>query len=51
LALDGPMAWDGILPFWVKNITIAVRIAVMGVVIGQTIRRQRALDLDSKVIA
>jgi hypothetical protein len=34
LALDGPMAWDGLLPFWVKNITIAVWIVVMGVVIG-----------------
>jgi hypothetical protein len=42
LALGGPMAWDGLLTFWVKNIAIAVWIAVMGVVIGQTIRRQRA---------
>jgi hypothetical protein len=44
LALDGPMAWNGLLPFWVKNISIAVWIAVMGVVIGQTLRRQRAED-------
>lgn len=51
LALDGPMAWDGLLPFWVKNITIAVWIAVTGVVIGQIIRRQRLEDLDNKVIA
>jgi hypothetical protein len=41
LALGGPMAWDGLLPFWVKNIAIAVWIVVMGVVIGQTIWRQR----------
>jgi hypothetical protein len=51
LALDGPMAWDGLLPFWVKNITIAVWIAVMGVVIGQNIRRQRLEDLEDKVVA
>jgi hypothetical protein len=44
LALDGLMAWNGLLPFWVKNITIAIWIVVMGVVIGQTIRRQRAED-------
>jgi hypothetical protein len=45
LALGGPMAWDGLLPFWVKNIAIAVWIAVMGVVIGQAIRRQRIEDV------
>ncbi|OBA76296.1 hypothetical protein A5641_22350 [Mycobacterium sp. 1554424.7] len=44
LALDGPMAWNGLLPFWLKNISIVVWIAVMGVVIGQTLRRQRAED-------
>jgi hypothetical protein len=42
LALDGPFAWDGVLSFWVKNIAIAVWIVVMGVVLGQTIRRRRA---------
>lgn len=51
LALDGPMAWDGLLPFWVKNIAIGVWIVVMGVVIGQTIRRQRAEDLVGTVAA
>ena len=44
LALGGPMAWDGFLPFWVKNINIAVWIAVMGVVVGQAIRRRRVED-------
>jgi hypothetical protein len=44
LALAGPMAWDGLLPFWIKNIAIAIWIVVMGVVIGQAIRRQRAED-------
>jgi hypothetical protein len=42
VAFTGPFAWDGVLSFWVKNIAIAVWIAVMGVVLGQTIRRQRA---------
>src|SRR5262249_21464727 len=42
LALRGPMAWDGLLPFWVKNSSIALWIVVMGVVLGQAIRRQRA---------
>jgi hypothetical protein len=36
------MAWNGLLPFWVKNIAIATWIIVMGLVLGQTIRRQRA---------
>ncbi|BBY05704.1 hypothetical protein [Mycobacterium noviomagense] len=44
LALAGPMAWNGLLPFWVKNIAIAIWIVVMGVVIGQTVHRQRAED-------
>ncbi len=44
LALGGPMAWDGLLPFWVKNITIAIWIVVMGIVLGQAIRRQRVED-------
>ena len=44
LSLTGPLAWDGALSFWVKNIAIAVWIIVMGIVLGQTIRRQRAQD-------
>jgi hypothetical protein len=43
LALQGgPMAWDGLLPFWVKNIAIGLWIAVMGVVLGRAIARRRA---------
>jgi hypothetical protein len=42
LALDGPVAWNGLLSFWVKNIAIAVWIAVMGVALGRAIYRQRA---------
>jgi hypothetical protein len=44
LAFTGPIAWDGLLSFWVKNIAIAVWITVMGVVLVQTIRRQRIED-------
>ena len=42
LASTGPLAWDGLLSFWVKNIAIFVWIIVMGIVLGQTIRQQRA---------
>ncbi|MGX9792900.1 hypothetical protein [Mycobacterium sp. MMS18-G62] len=42
LTFSGPLAWDGLLSFWVKNIAIAVWIIVMGVVLGQTILRRRA---------
>ncbi len=42
VTFHGPLAWDGILSFWLKNIAIAVWIVVMGVVLAQNIRRQRA---------
>ncbi len=42
LALTGPLAWDGTLSFWLKNIAIAVWIVVMGVVLGRVIHRERA---------
>ena len=44
LASTGPLAWDGVLSFWLKNVAIAVWIVVMGVVLGQSIRQQRVLD-------
>jgi hypothetical protein len=40
-ALTGPIAWDGWLTFWVRNAAIGVWIAVMAVVLGRAIRRQR----------
>jgi hypothetical protein len=43
-AMTGPIAWDGLLTFWVRNITIGLWIVVMGVVLGQAIKRQRAED-------
>ncbi|OMC24519.1 hypothetical protein [Mycobacterium colombiense] len=42
VSLTGPLAWDGFLSFWVKNVAIAVWIVVMGVVLGQAIYRERA---------
>jgi hypothetical protein len=44
MTFTGPVAWDGLLSFWVKNIAITVWIIVMGIVLGQTIRRQRVED-------
>lgn len=48
LTLDGPLAWDGLLSFWVKNIAIAVWIIVMGIVLANNIRRDRA---ETQVVA
>jgi hypothetical protein len=42
LTLRGPLAWDGLLSFWVKNFAIAAWIVVMGAVLGQIILRRRA---------
>jgi hypothetical protein len=41
LAMDGPIAWNGLLSFWVKNGAIAAWIVVMSAVLGQAIYRQR----------
>jgi hydrogenase/urease accessory protein HupE len=41
LALDGPLAWDGLLSFWIKNGAIALWIVVMGLVLGQAIYQRR----------
>lgn len=42
VTLTGPLAWDGLLSFWVKNVAIAVWIAVMGIVLGKAVYRERA---------
>lgn len=39
--LEGPVAWDGVLSFGVKNGAIAAWIVVMTLVLGRTIYRQR----------
>jgi hypothetical protein len=43
-AMTGPIAWDGLLTFWVRNIAIGLWIVVMAVVLGRAIERQRAED-------
>jgi len=43
-AMTGPIAWDGLLTFWVRNIAIGAWIVVMAAVLGRAIRRQRAED-------
>lgn len=40
-AMTGPIAWDGLLTFWVRNVAIGLWIAVMAVVLGRAIYRQR----------
>jgi hypothetical protein len=42
VSLSGPLAWDGVLSFWLKNIAIAVWIVVMGIALGQAIYRECA---------
>jgi hypothetical protein len=44
LALSGPLAWNGLLAFWLKNDAIAAWIIVMSVALGRNIYRQRAED-------
>ncbi|GAB3008771.1 hypothetical protein [Mycobacterium bourgelatii] len=46
-SLSGPLAWDGVLSFWLKNVAIGVWVVVMGVVLGQTVYRERA-DTQSR---
>ena len=43
-AMTGPFAWDGLLTFWLRNITIGLWIVVMAVVLRQAIERERAED-------
>ena len=44
LTLTGPFAWNGFLSFWVKNVAIALWLAVMAVVLGQSIRRDQSVQ-------
>ena len=43
-AMTGPIAWDGLLTFWVRNLAVGLWIVVMAVVLGRAVRRQRAQD-------
>jgi hypothetical protein len=56
LTLSGPVAWDGFLSFWVRNIAIALWIVVMAIVLGRNIYRRRSeadlgLSLGDRVSA
>jgi len=42
VSLSGPLAWDGWLSFWLKNVAIGVWVVVMGVVLGRAVYRERA---------
>ena len=46
LFMSGPLAWNGLLSFWVKNGVIALWIVVMAIVLGQAIYRQRQDQSD-----
>ena len=43
-AMTGPIAWDGLLTFWVRNVAIGVWIVIMAVVLARAIGRQRTED-------
>ena len=45
LVLTGPLAWDGLLSFWVKNIAIATWIVVMFAVMLRVRREDRAVGV------
>ncbi|WP_327116701.1 hypothetical protein OHB12_05375 [Nocardia sp. NBC_01730] len=44
LAHEGPLAWDGVLSFWLKNIAIGVWIVVMGIVVARNVQRQQSAE-------
>ena len=41
-SLTGPLAWDGLLSFWVRNSALALWLIVMTVLVGKNILKQRA---------
>ncbi|MHA7652776.1 hypothetical protein ACX9NE_19940 [Mycobacterium sp. ML4] len=45
VSLSGPLAWDGVLSFWVKNVAIGAWIVVMGIVLARAIYRERTENL------
>jgi hypothetical protein len=52
LFFQGPVAWDGALSFWGKNIAIALWIVVMGIALGRAIyRERREVVLAQQVLA
>jgi len=45
LSLSGPLAWDGVLSFWLKNIAIAVWKRLDGRIPGAKLHRVRVYEL------
>jgi hypothetical protein len=43
LYLEGPLAWDGFVSFWVRNAAIAVWLFVMTLVLGKNLYGQRRI--------
>jgi hypothetical protein len=43
LTLTGPFAWNGFVPFWLRNIAITVWIVVMAAVLWQAMGRNRSV--------
>lgn len=41
VSLTGPLAWDGFLSYWVRNIAIVLWIAVMALLVGNNIYARR----------
>jgi hypothetical protein len=48
LAKSGPLAWDGLISFWLKNIAIAAWVAGMAVVLGRGLHRDRAAAMAAE---
>lgn len=49
VSLTGPLAWDGALSFWLKNVAIGVWLVVMGAVLGVAVYRERADIADESI--
>jgi hypothetical protein len=41
VTLTGPIAWDGLLSFWVRNAAVVVWITVMAFLVGKNIYARR----------
>ena len=46
LAMEGPIAWDGLLTFWARNTAIGLWIVVMGIALARALHRQRHEEVE-----
>ncbi|MES2490155.1 MAG: hypothetical protein V4607_10210 [Pseudomonadota bacterium] len=42
-SLTGPLAWDGLISFWIRNSALALWLIVMAIMVGKNIYKQRAV--------